>query len=290
MPAARGRTTPARPATSGAAEYDADQAREVSRSANGPWWFCFSRDTMNREIRLVSDELLLCGRQERSASGPTQPGSARWHSQLLPKQQFFPQPAQYACCPRNGFTSPRIAAGRDPHRSWWPALLLTDRVDHDGSLESNRGTGSGRPLRPGTAWNNSRKIWSGHLPRRRAMCGWPVTVLPDTGRSGSGARRRRAPQGKPGTYHPRHPQSWSLGWEDARFGVAGVWLRVFHHQGRIRMQAPPNSRLRSPSATRSSARTSRPSAAAEQHYLLFPSGRCAARKPPAVRPAFRIRL
>ncbi len=54
-----------------------------------------------------------------------------------------------------------------------------------------------------------------------------ATVLPDTTLSGQWRAAAAGSQGKPGNAHPGTLNLGALPWEEARFGVAGVWLRFF---------------------------------------------------------------
>lgn len=97
-----------------------------------------------------------------------------------------------------------------------------------------------------------------------------ATVLPDTRLSGQWRPAAMSAQGKPGNTHPGTLNLGAPSLGDARFGVAGVWLRFFTAKADTNASA---AELTAPIAVgyqiiRENVTSS---AASEQHYLLFRS-------------------
>ncbi len=95
-----------------------------------------------------------------------------------------------------------------------------------------------------------------------------VTVLPDTNQSGQWRPAAASTQGKPGNVHPGTLNLAASSWEEARFGVAGVWLRFFTTKADSNASA---AELPAPVAVgyQIIRQNVTSSATSEQHYLLF---------------------
>jgi type II secretory pathway pseudopilin PulG len=95
-----------------------------------------------------------------------------------------------------------------------------------------------------------------------------ATVLPNTGLSGQWRSATMSAQGKPGNTHPGTLNLGGSSWEDARFGVAGVWLRFFTTKADTNASA---AELPAPVAVgyQIIRQNVTSSAASEQRYLLF---------------------
>jgi type II secretory pathway pseudopilin PulG len=195
----------------------------------------------------------------------TQPGSARWHSQLLPKQSFFPSGAK-RCWPARGFTLLELLLAATL-TALVAALLLTivsTTMDHWNRTEGRlRASAEARIGLEQLAQDLETAIF-----RADGNVWLAVTVLPDTGRSGQWRAAAEGAQGKPGNVHPGTLNLGALSWEDARFGVAGVWLRFFTTKADTDASA---AELPAPVAVgyQIIRQNVTSSATAEQHYLLF---------------------
>jgi prepilin-type N-terminal cleavage/methylation domain-containing protein len=95
-----------------------------------------------------------------------------------------------------------------------------------------------------------------------------ATVLPGTTLSGQWRQAAASAQGKPGNAHPGTLNLGALPWEEARFGVAGVWLRFFTAKADTNAGAAD---LTAPVAVgyQIIRQNVTSSAASEQRYLLF---------------------
>jgi type II secretory pathway pseudopilin PulG len=95
-----------------------------------------------------------------------------------------------------------------------------------------------------------------------------VTVQADTGLSGQWRAAARPSQEKPGNAHPETLDLATPSMEDARFGVAGVWLRFFTTKQDTSADA---ANLSAPTAVSYQIvrQNVTASAASEQRYLLF---------------------
>ena len=95
-----------------------------------------------------------------------------------------------------------------------------------------------------------------------------ATVLPGTSLSGQWRPAAAGAQGKPGNVHPGTLSLGASSWEDARFGVAGVWLRFFTAKADTNASAAD---LSAPIAVgyQIIRQNITSSATSEQRYLLF---------------------